>query len=257
MDILQQLPPSKVAGFYRRLALYIQSKYPPALSALLLLHWLDGKGLKKTVSSSYVKDLPYVNDYLISEVRPVFLTQRQAKIKPTPIWGGIKPRIQTNQPYKPNEIKCYQILYEGPAVEVPLGVQARAAKDMLWGTVTIDKDLDILYALHKFGLSTTVVVRTELAPDSNSKYTVAFISWNTYMKDRYDWDPKKHITVPNPDYGSAVPDAISPDKKSVDVYHSNAKRVEAAGLAQPFDVVSDPWPVTDPAISGPAEISLS
>lgn len=250
-DILSAYSPLEVSNWYRRLAQDIKKQFSSSLSADLLLHWLNGKGGKKIVSSSHIKDVHYVKTYLRNEVRPVFLTEKKAKIKPSPIWGGVKPRIKKFHPYKKNENRSFQIMYEGPPVEIPLAIQAKA----LMGT-KVDEELDLLYALHTFALITNVFVKTEPVEFGSRKYNVTFLEWKTKMRDTYDWDPTKHIKVPNPDYGSKEKFAISPKDEMITVFHRNARRVEMAGLAAPFQVESDEWGVTDSSISGPAVVVI-
>ena len=70
-------------------------------------------------------------------------------------------------------------------------------------------------------------------------------------KDRYDWNYNEYFTVPNPDYRSSQPDAVRPQDQSMRVYHRNAQRLERAGLAAPYDVLSNEWTVTDPQVVRP------
>jgi len=62
------------------------------------------------------------------------------------------------------------------------------------------------------------------------------------------------LTVPNPDYNSKSPDAIAPNSKKLVVYHSNAKRLEDARLAAPYDLQSKWWKITNLSVCGPADI---
>ncbi|HYR85047.1 MAG TPA: hypothetical protein VE422_13275 [Terriglobia bacterium] len=71
------------------------------------------------------------------------------------------------------------------------------------------------------------------------------------------WDPKKHITVPNPDYGCKDKWAVAPADKEITVYHSNALRIEKAGLAKAYHNESEPWDErTDLTVIGPSTISV-
>jgi hypothetical protein len=58
----------------------------------------------------------------------------------------------------------------------------------------------------------------------------------------------------NPDYDSKQPDALRPKSQTIRVYHKNAKRLEDAGLAAPYDVKSEEWTINDAAITGPAAV---
>jgi hypothetical protein len=88
---------------------------------------------------------------------------------------------------------------------------------------------------------------------------VTFESWETTVFDHYDWNPQKHLTLPNPDFEnmSKVLSPVAPDKAGVRVYRTNAKRIEAAKLAAPYDVVSTHWTVTDPGTTGPGVVDTS
>jgi hypothetical protein len=63
--------------------------------------------------------------------------------------------------------------------------------------------------------------------------------------------------VPNPDYGSKEPWAVTPDDKSVQVFHKNAIRLEKAGLAKEFENESEPWDERiDLMVVGPAIVNI-
>lgn len=72
--------------------------------------------------------------------------------------------------------------------------------------------------------------------------------------DTYDWDYSEHLTVPNPDYGSAANSAVTPKSDRVVVFHRNAKRFEDAGLAAPYRFRTKPWSITQAALLAPAEL---
>ena len=123
----------------------------------------------------------------------------------------------------------------------------------LWAQVTgSDGDKDLLYALHGFQLQSKATVQLGAA-GSNAKRKVTFTAYVAQAEDVYDWDPTKHISVPNPDYMSSAPDAVDPSSDKVTVYHSNAKRVEAAQLAKPYNFSSS-WTVTTPSVIADGEI---
>jgi hypothetical protein len=242
-DHLASLNERDVGAFYRRLANSIDAKFGgDSLAAILLLHWLDGNGKAKVYPAKYVRNLAEVRSYLRDTARPIFLSRR-----PTPSGsiGGVLPRIK-------GIIKCnppggpYPMHLEGN-VETPLSVEAKAAV----GLSVEPQELDALYALHGFLLISDVVVSA--VKMSNSRmYNVKFERWTCKASDEYHWDPKKHITVPNPDYGSKDKWAVAPGEKKITVYHSNALRVEKAGLALPFHNESEPWDETaDLTVIGP------
>jgi len=71
--------------------------------------------------------------------------------------------------------------------------------------------------------------------------TVTFQHWTASGEDFYDFDPKEHLTLPNPDYQSKEGFAIEPQKQEITVFHTNAIRLENAQLAKPFKVRIRPW----------------
>lgn len=143
-------------------------------------------------------------------------------------------------------------MYEGPSVEIPLDVMARASM----GLPVDPRELDLLYGLHRFALLTNVVAAVASVPRSTT-YQVRFTSWRTKMRDHYDFDPRRHIPVPNPDHGQQFSNAIAPGERTIVVYHKHAIRVERAGLATPFDVESEEWQVNDATISASAVVDVS
>ena len=247
-DYLAPLNERDLVTFYRRLALSIQAKFGgDSLAAILLLHWLDGDGKDKVYPAKYVRDLAEVRSYLRDTAGPIFLSRRQT---PSGSIGGVVPRIK-------GTIKCdppggpYPMHLEGN-VETPLSVEAKAAV----GIKVDGRELDALYALHGFLLISDVVVSAAKISKSRM-YNVRFERWTCKTSDEYHWDPKKHITVPNPDYCSKDKGAVAPGEKEITVYHSNALRVEKAGLAKAFHNESEPWDEkTDLTVIGPTTVSV-
>ena len=128
----------------------------------------------------------------------------------------------------------------------------RIAKIQRSGT---SPDRDIFGSLRGFQLKSKVTVT---APGrQNGRVNVHFSSWQCSGTDRYDWNYSERLTVANPDYRSKAPDAIRPQDETLTVYHSNAKRLEDAGQAAPYDVVLRSWTVSDGGIIGPATIDTS
>lgn len=247
-DYLAPLNATDVAAFYRRLATFIQAKlHNDSLAAILLLHWLDGGGKDKTYPAKYVRTLDEVRDYLRGTARPIFLSQRST---PGGGVGGVIPRIRGTIKTNP-QTGPYAMRLEGN-VETPLSVEFKAK----YGMKVEDRELDALFALHGFTLVSNVVA--SVAKSSNPKiYDVTFDGWQCKAVDEYHWNPAKHITVPNPDFGSTDAWAVAPGEKEIVVYHSNAIRVEKAGLAAPFHDESETWDEnTDVSVSGPAKVNV-
>jgi hypothetical protein len=117
-----------------------------------------------------------------------------------------------------------------------------------------DADRDLLYSLHGFQLKTNVTVTARPFPKSK-RMRISFTTFQAQARDRYDWDYSEHLTVPNPDFGSKDAGAVAPASQTIKVYHSNAKRVEDAKLAAPYDVQSRSWNVSTLSVKGDAEIN--
>jgi hypothetical protein len=111
------------------------------------------------------------------------------------------------------------------------------------------EERDLLTSLRGFQLKSKVMVTGR--PQQGGMIQISFLSWTAQAKDRYDWNYNEYFTVPNPDYRSSQPDAVRPTDQSMRVYHRNAQRLERAGLAAPYDLLSNEWPVTDQAIVRP------
>ena len=119
-------------------------------------------------------------------------------------------------------------------VEIPLRYQVTGN----------EADKDILTSLRGFQIKSYVKVAGMSLPNSK-KLKVMFQSVQAQIIDRYDWNYSEYLTVPNPDFNSKLPNAVAPTEKTIQVYHTNAKRLEDAGLAKPYDVLSKPWEVTE------------
>jgi hypothetical protein len=255
-DYLAQLSEAAVAGFYRRLALSIQKKFGgDSLAAILLLHWLDGGGKDKVFPARYVRNLAEVRSYLRDTARPIFLSQSRT---PSGSIGGVVPRIKA------------AVNGRAPGPQGTGGVGTQSFPMHLEGNVTIGlsvelkaklgmqvdpRELDALYALHGFLVKSEVTASASRGPNPTA-FRVTFERWISKTSDEYHWNPDKHIEVPNPDYGSKDKDAVAPTEQNITVYHSNAIRVEKAGLAKPFHDESEPWEENDPTVVGPATVTI-
>jgi hypothetical protein len=166
-------------------------------------------------------------------------------------WAGVVPRIQGGHGFTKWDMKS------------PLRLEYESLCDIapdIWTIAKIQRsgtnaERDIFGSLRGFQLKSIVTV-TALG-HQNARVTIQFSSWQCSGSDRYDWNYSERLTVGNPDYRSKSPDAIRPQDETLTVYHSNAKRLEDAGQAAPYDVVLRPWPVNDVGITGPAAIDTS
>jgi hypothetical protein len=113
---------------------------------------------------------------------------------------------------------------------------------------------DILGSLRGFQLKSEAVFT---GTAQGSKAIIKCKRWTASGTDRYDWNYDEFLTVPNPDYKSKDEGALAPSEETVLVRHKNAKRLEDARLACPFDVVIRPWVVSDAKIVGDSSIDMT
>jgi hypothetical protein len=243
-DVLAKLPVAEVAAFYARLADIVdknKGSVTNPLAPLLMREWLKNRNSKAVLALEMPSHLK--SHILVTEVlkyhRKVFLSQEKTKAGK---WGGIAPRWKDGRWKGVGELRMdYESL-----VEFPLRYQITGN----------DEDKDLLYSLHGFQLRSNVGVTLIPPPLVND---VNFSFYEARVVDRYDWDYTEHLTVPNPDYNnpSKVANPVSPSSDTVVVYHSNAERIEKAGLAAPYDIISKPWTISDLSISGPGVVGWS
>jgi hypothetical protein len=211
--------------------------------------WLinrDPKATLKTPAHAHIVNSTPVADGLLHH-RRVYLTEDKANLA-----GGVRrfvgvvPRLQGAKGFeKWDGTSPLTLHYQGLAASgSAVGAQLRYKVGLM-----STSDADVFTSLHDFQLRTDATVLG--SPASPTKVRIEFSSFTARVLDRYDWDPKKHLTVPNPDFGRKQPDAVKPDAKEIKVYHSNAKRVERAGLAAAYDLETEPWSVTDGRVVGP------
>lgn len=112
-----------------------------------------------------------------------------------------------------------------------------------------NEEKDLFGSLRRFQLRSSVIVE---GARRGIQVDIRFALWKCDILDRYDWKYDEYLTVFNPDFGSRSRDAVRPMDDRLTVYHSNAKRLEDAHLAAPYDVRSIPWDVHMPEIVKPA-----
>jgi hypothetical protein len=239
-DHLKDLPPSEVAGWYLRLADLVEQQVKTVkepLSPLFLRHYIKGGGEKLYFQPpEHLRNSKYVVDVL-KDHRSWYLTEEKFKGK----WVGIIPRLQSGKgkmPYPPT-----------------LHIQSLCEIDVKIIGSNTDGDNDLLTSFHGFQLESSIWVILKDIPRDGKKQVI-FEDFVAYATDRYDFDENKHFRLPNPDFGNRfnVAKPVAADQKEIMVYHSNAIRMEKAGLAAPFDIASNGWFVTDLSIRGPGTI---
>jgi hypothetical protein len=246
-DILAGLNTSDLQAWYSRLAQAIGGRpvngHPP-MSSTFLNRYIAPRNPNATLSFTpppHLKSQSIVRNALAYH-RQVYLTRKKARIGQGTQWAGILPRWRNPGRYSWDKTSPIDIYYES-LVEVPLR----------WQMTGGDVERDILYGLGMgFQLRTDV---TLTVTPSGSDLTVEFQSFTARIKDRYDFNPSEHITVPNPDLGSTAAHAVCPQRDRITVYHKNAIRLEKAKLAQPYDIESSAWTITDRSLTGPATVT--
>lgn len=250
-DVLASRTPAEVAGFYRRLAAAVdrdKGTVKVSLAAMLMNHWLDNRDRNAVFEFDPPDHLLASSDVAQALLyhRDVYLTNQRARLDGSNSrWVGILPRLQGSGGFRQWDGRGVLKLEYQSLVELPMYYQ-------LTGT---NEDRDLLYSLHGFQLKSMVEVKVDDSVREGRK-RVSFVSFVAQVLDTYDWDYTEHLKTPNPDYGSRDKGAIEPGSKVVRVYHSNAKRVEDAGLAAPYALRSRPWKVTDLKITAGAEIDI-
>jgi hypothetical protein len=255
-DHLASLPEAQVAAWYRRLAdrmarELVDGQEP--LASIFLRHWLDNRDPTSTFSfvpPRHLQTSAYVTTVLQYH-RAVFLTEQQARIGGALRWAGVLPRIQGLSGFtRWDTTRPLDLEYES-LVEVGTGL-ADLLRIQRFGT---PEERDLLTSLRGFQLRSRVTVVA--TPAAAGRFAIQFSPWRARVRDRYDWNYSEHFTVPNPDFRSTRPDAVRPADSTLTVYHRNAQRLERAGLAAPYDVASDEWSISDPALIGPGEVDPS
>lgn len=257
-DHLASLPARQVAAWYRRLADRIARERlgdEEPLAAILLRHWLENRDPASTLTINapiYLKNSTYVATVLQYH-RSVFLTERRARLDGgRERWVGVLPRIQGLAGFsrwdisRPLELEYESLVEVGAGLVDLIRIQRRGTAE----------ERDLLTALRGFQLRSRVTV-SAARQETGGRITIRFANWQARIRDRYDWDYSEHFTVPNPDFRSSRTEAVRPGDANLTVYHSNARRVEQAGLAAPFDIVSHEWGITDLALLAPGEVDPS
>lgn len=245
-DQLANLSPKELAAWYGRLAdRTAERKWggTEQLASKCLRLWLENRTPYTTITIDAPPDLrnsPYVAQALKFH-RDVYLTLEKARIGTTKKWAGIVPRLQGKGFPKATRLRGINMEYES-LVDIPITSKLFALME----------DKDLLYALHGLQLKTEVTVSCMKIAGA-SLFQVVFVNFQAQMKNRYEWNPTQQIRVTNPDYKSRSKGALAPQSKLITVNNKHAQRLEEAGLAAPYYLVSDIWYV-DSSLCTPAQI---
>jgi len=248
-DVLAAYPSPALEQWYRRLAAFSEAR-GGVLAPLLLRLWLDNRDPRATkviaphanlTGSAVVRDA-------IAFHRRVYLTEKKVRLAGgVEQWAGVLPRLQGIGYPKWDGTGELAMTYQSLVAYSDLQTASFAFSAMSLA------EADVFTSFHNFQLRTEVVVAVQPSP-GGGKATLIFKKFQARAIDRYDWDPAKHLTMPNPDYGVRAPWAIRPDLQRIVVFHANAKRLERDGLAAPYDLETAPWDITDRAVLAPAAI---
>lgn len=237
-DYLKALPEKQVAEWYSRLGQAMAKRTiggVPGLAATFLLHWLDNRNDKSTFyfnAPQHLRESNYVTPVLEMH-RDIFLSQQPTA---TGAIGGALPRLRSGQwkPGNPLALSYHSLVSVGESLIDLVRIQQRGS----------EAERDLLTSLRGFQLHSDVQLSGAAAAPPATEVEVKIVQWSAFVTDRYDWNYSEHFTVPNPDFGSAASDAVRPKDESLTVYHRNAERLEKAQLAAPYDIKSNPWPIT-------------
>lgn len=243
-DYLRSLPVEQVAGWYGRLARSMSSRKvngTPALAPIFLQHWLDNRDPRSTFAFEpppHLKTSSYVTSVLRSH-RNIFLSQAPAANGNI---VGVITRLRSGKWDLSSalELDYHSLVSVGDDIIDLIRIQRS-------GT---DGERDLLTALRGFQLHSRVWVEGSRSTSNPRQFEVWIHWWMAYVTDRYDWDYSEHFTVPNPDFGSTASNAVRPRDRELTVYHSNARRLEEARLAAPYNIRSNHWHITDQTFYG-------
>ena len=96
---------------------------------------------------------------------------------------------------------------------------------------------DLYFALGGFTVHSHVVVGLVALPQPN-RYVLKFYAWQTDISDTYDWDPGKSTMIPG--FGRVTDDEMN--------------ALARAGFGRSFRITSEPARITDPEITGDANL---
>ena len=248
-DILADYPVAAVAAWYARLADEVGKRKldgSTPLSSQFLRAYLANRNPKSLLlfpPPTYLTQHRKVNEAQRFH-RRVFLSEEQARISGRRQRAGIAPRLEDGRWSGQGSLTMsYESLVEiGSSLAEIAQIQLRGSQE----------EQDLFTSLRGFQLRSTVLVSGQREGDF---IDVRFDRWQCAAIDRYDWNYDEYLTMPNPDFGRRAPGSVRPDLRSFRVYHKNAKRLEEAKLAAPFDLQVGLWSVTDPEIAGPARVA--
>jgi hypothetical protein len=173
------------------------------------------------------------------QYREVFLSKKptsKGKI------GGVIPRLQNKSWDGTSPLK---LNYQGSSFDIVSLTDFVALQfKKMRGKEFSDEDKvesDLFTSLHTTSLVTDAIVSGKIM-DKN-KVAVTFDSFESYIKDNYNWDKDEGLTLMNPDYGNKfkVKNPVRENSQSVKIYHNHALELEENGMAHSFDFISEKW----------------
>lgn len=250
-DILANYNVTEVAAWYRRLAAEAGKRKlngNATLSSQFLHAYLNNRNPKALLQ--FTAPIYLINHTKVKAAqvyhRRVFLTEEKARICKSNKWAGTIPRLQDGRWKGTGKLAMtYQSLVEiGGTITEIAQIQLRGS----------EQERDLFTSLRGFQLHSSVMVTGTRQGDI---VDVNFALWQCKALDRYDWNYNEHLTLPNPDFNSTAKNAIRPDLRKIRVYHKNAKRMEDANFAAPYNLEVGLWNVHDTSVTGPATVDAN
>ena len=257
-DYLKNYSIDQVAAWYGRSANVWEknmSDLHPALAGAFLRTWLTNRVKYKKIEFEAPAHLKSHSSIFEVQAfhRDVFLSNKKARFSGgVEKWAGILPRIQGVLGFKKWDMRDILTLEYESLSDIAPNLLA-IAKIQKFGS---NADRDIFGSLRGFQLKSKVTVSAQQLA-SKSQVKISFNTWACSGTDVYDWNYSEYLTVVNPDYGSKIPGAIRPEDQTLTVFHTNAKRLEDAGQAAPFEVILKPWMVFDARLTSSATLDIT
>jgi hypothetical protein len=181
--------------------------------------------------------------------RDVFLTQQKARFTGNRYsWAGVLPRVQGLRGFTNWDLRGPLDMQYESLVEIGSGM-LEIARIKYQGP---EWEKDLFGSLRGFQLRSNVRVEGSRLP--HGRVQIIFACWLCQVIDRYDFNYKERLTLPNPDYEKNYSEAVRPQDRELTVYHKNAERLEKARLAAPYNISGKDWDVLESSIIRPAEV---
>jgi hypothetical protein len=199
------------------------------LAADNLEDWLEGKypGGTKELSGKWFEDERFIQTHLQNVHRYKIKTGAEKRLKAS---------RETQFPPSPTTVLCgRRTVSPMPNTLRPAGPDQPGQTTIYWqDSVDAPRSNQLFYALGGFTvLSTVRLSATPVTTGSAPGWNVTIDEWTAEVCDRYNWDKGKSTTIP---FMGPFDD-------------EEMARLERHGPAEPYDIVSKPWIVTEKKIT--------